>query len=41
MRREAKTHPLVREIIDVLDAEIREIRTRPTGPSARPPDSDL
>jgi DNA polymerase-3 subunit gamma/tau len=40
LRNDAKSHPLVREIIDVLDAEIREIRTPSALPPAPAPDEE-
>jgi len=40
LRSEAKSHPLVREIMDVLDAEIQEIRTQVARPSERVADEE-
>ena len=39
IRKEAKSHPAVRKVIDLLDAEIREIRTRPSGGRQEGPDA--
>lgn len=40
LRAEAKSHPLVREVMDVLDAEIHEIRTYAPAPGAPTADGD-